>query len=125
MTGFPPSPIAGHAFIPFPASGDLHDETGQSAWIVILQRDGTIRGPRPALTYVPVQRGLPHDVVAYHLMDADDAAALASGRNTDVLSSRPSRTSRKVAPLLLGIGIGVVLAALAAPPMDRIREDDL
>jgi hypothetical protein len=120
MTRLPASPFADHAFLPLPASGDLYDETGQSAWIVVLQRDGTIRGPRPALTYVPVRRGLPHDVVAYHLMDA---AAFASNTDTDVLSTRPSRSSRKVATLLLGIGIGVLLAVLAGPSMDLLEDD--
>lgn len=125
MTAFPKSPIADHAFVPFPASGVLYDETDEAAWIVVLQRDGTIRGPRPALTYMPVQRGLPHDVVAYHLMEAVEAAALAAKGNTDVLSMRASRVGRKAAPLLMGIGVGMVLAALAAPSMGISREDDL
>lgn len=125
MTAFPQSPFQDHAFVPFPASGVLYDETGEASWIVVLQRDGVIRGPRPALTYIPVQRGLPRDVVAYHLMDAAEAAAIAAGSDTDLLSTRTSRAGRRAVPVLLGMGLGMVLAALAAPAMDVTRKDDL
>lgn len=119
-TKFPASPYANHAFLPFPESGNLYTETSEQGWVVVLQRDGTIRGPMPALTYVPVQRGKPNDVIAYHMMNKDEGLKIwakwtASGQITDVVSTRAGRMTGQV-------GVGLSFAIVAAVILVSMRK---
>ena len=113
---FPASPIPGHAFVPFPEKGMLYDVVGEDEWIVILQRDHAVRGPRPALCYVPVQRGLPSDIIGYHLMNAEQAEAIADRQMTDVLRLAPSVRNRMMLGCILAASL---LATLAAAKMRK------
>lgn len=69
MNEFPASPFDGHAFIANPADGSIANSLSPVDWHVVLQRDGTIRGPRPVGRYPLRHLGLPTDVMALHVVD--------------------------------------------------------
>ena len=69
MKPFPASPFANHEFIENPADGSLAVHLSPLDWHVVLQRDGTIRGPRPVGRYPLRHLGLPRDVIALHVVD--------------------------------------------------------
>ena len=113
----PPSPFPDHAFLPFPEGGMLYNLVHEDDWIVIVQRDLTIRGPRPALCYIAVQHGLPTDIIGYHRIDAAKGEAIAQRqRGTDILRLAP-RFKRDMT--IGSILIASMLAMLAAATMRR------
>tara|TARA_Y100001968_G_scaffold213090_1_gene196126 strand:+ start:149 stop:610 length:462 start_codon:yes stop_codon:yes gene_type:complete len=69
MKDFPPSPFEGHAFVENPADGSMMNELSLNDWHVIIQRDGTIRGPRPVGRYRLRHLGGPSDVMGLHIVD--------------------------------------------------------
>lgn len=69
MKDFPPSPFEGHAFVENPADGSMMNELSLNDWHVIIQRDGTIRGPRPVGRYRLRHLGAPSDVMGLHIVD--------------------------------------------------------
>lgn len=67
---FPASPFPGHVFVANDGSGALiGKDIKETDWVVVLQRDDTIRGPRPAMCYRFRHLGGPADVKAFHIHD--------------------------------------------------------
>ena len=95
---FPPSPFPGHAFLPNEPDGSLLGTLiAETEWIVVLQRDGTMRGPRPAMCYGLRHRGGPTDIMALHIHETPSEAQQRLYKDADdvINADAPSGTAGK------------------------------
>ena len=148
MKDFPPSPFEGHAFVENPADGSMMNELSLNDWHVIIQRDGTIRGPRPVGRYRLRHLGGPTDVIGLHIVDVQpqsekdryermesDILVDAEGNKKQASSGKAEAKKedeavRPVDPFLNGmkaLGVVGVLGALAvgavAEFVDKLEKD--
>ena len=136
---FPKSPFPGHVFVANDGTGSIiGDDVKDTDWVVVLQRDGTMRGPRPAMCYKFKHLGGPADVVAFHIhatpseakqreyKDADDTIRpVSSGPRA---SKAGARTTKKpddaFRAILQGIGLIGTLGAMATAAIIALDSDE-
>lgn len=136
---FPASPFPGHVFVANDGSGAIvGDDIKETDWVVVLQRDKTIRGPRPAMCYKFRHLGGPSDVIAFHIhetpseaeqrryKDEDDAVRPAgSGPRKPGDAGRKQRRPDDVfGAVIEGIGLIGALGTLAAAAFVALDGDE-
>ena len=136
---FPASPFPGHVFVAHDGNGAIiGSDIKETDWVVVLQRDKTIRGPRPAMCYRFRHLGGPTDVIAFHIHDTpseeeqrrykdeDDAVRPAGAKSgkTDGSQRKDRRTDDVFGAVIEGIGLIGALGTLAAAAFVALDGDE-